>query len=114
MAEEWSWITWVKGHFSIKRYGKDIGTLIRFSIIGVVGVTLLYGVITLKRILIPQSPGNAQKNVDKSKIEDNSGTITQSDNHATETVVHNHMPLENGLLGFIFGAKDQTVKEEHV
>ncbi len=114
MAEEWSWWLWLKGHFSIKRYGKDIGTLIRFAIIAVVAITLIYGVVSLKRMLLPKQHETTQKNVDKSKIESNNGTINQSDNHATETVIHNHSPLENGLLGLIFGSKDQTIKEENV
>lgn len=113
MAEDdWSWLKWIKGHVSIKRYGKDIGTLIRLAIIVAVGFILFWGFITVKSMLFPKKPLMASEHVDRSKIESNQGTINQTDSHSTESVTHNHMPFENGLLGAIFGSKDQVVKED--
>lgn len=111
--EQWSWIKWIKGHISITRYGKDIGTIIRIAIIIVLGFALFLGVAAIKNKLFPKKSASESKHVDKSTIASNEGTITQEDSHETVNVVHNHSPLEGGLLGLVFGSKDQTVREDN-
>lgn len=48
----------------------------------------------------------------ESTIAGNTGTVTQTDSHESSQVVHNHMPLENGLLGLFMGSKDKVLVEK--
>jgi len=108
--EEWSWRRWAGGFASGRRYGKDFAILLRLLILVTVICLVAIGIWKVKQLLIGDQV-KAQAHNSASPIRDNSGTIHQKDNHSTNTVVHNHSPLENGILGLIFGSKDHVVKE---
>ena len=108
--EEWSWKRWITGFISGKRYGKDFAILIRLALLISLIFLVSLGFGKVKALLFPKE-SSPTKHTDKSKIDGNSGSISQVDSHSTSSVVHNHSPLENGILGAIFGSKDQVIKE---
>ena len=99
--EPWSWAKFLKGPFDGKNYAKAIVIGICMLII----LTIGYSLYKLFNPMLKHSDTSS------SKISHNQGTITTEDSHATSSVIHNHSPLENGILGAIFGSKDQVIKE---